>query len=302
MTLLQIYYAITIAEAGSMNKAAELLFTTQPTLTSAIKELERELGFAVFIRSGKGVELSSNGRDFIVYAKQVYQQYEILKEQFGNGEKRKQKFGISTQHYSFAIKAFTELVKNYDTREYEFSYRETNTKDVLNDVGILKSEIGILFISDFNSKVIEKKLRDYDLTFHPLVSSEACVFLSVNHPLADKKEITFAELEPYTCVAFEQGDGDSIFYAEEILAEKNYLRKIKVNDRGSVLNIIDALEAYTLCSGIVRDEVNGFKYKLVPFKAEEQQSVMQIGYVSKKNVKLSKIAEEYVKLLSFYAQ
>lgn len=225
-----------------------------------------------------------------------------MKEQFGDGEKRKQKFGISTQHYSFASKAFTELVKNYDTKEYEFAFRETNTKDVLNDVGILKSEIGILFISDFNSKIIERELKDYELVFHPLVSCEASVFLSVNRPLANKSEITFSDLEPYTCVAFEQGDSDPVYYAEEILAEKSYLRKIKVNDRGSVLNIVNELDAYTLCSGIVCDEFNGSQYKLIPFKGEQDQSIMQIGYISKKNANLSKIAEEYVNLLLYYAQ
>ncbi len=294
MTIQQLLYAITISNSSSMNKAAEKLFISQPTLTKSIKELETELGFPVFLRSGRGVELTLDGRDFIIYAKQVLQQYEILKDKFDTKSSRKKKFGISTQHYSFAIRAFTDLVKEYDTSEFEFAFRETNTKDVIDDVGNMKSEIGILFISDYNNRIIEKELRNNDLHFTNLIDCKACVYLSSNHPLANKKEITFEDLKPYPCISFEQRDSDSIFYAEEILAEKDYSRKIKVNDRGSALGIMKELNAYTLCSGIISDEINGKQFKMLPYKGDEENDLMHIGYVTKKNVPLSPIGEEYI--------
>ena len=294
MTIQQLLYAITIAEIGSMNRAAENLFITQPTLTKAIKELESELGFSVFVRSGKGMILTPEGREFIVYAKQVSQQYDILKDRFGNVGERKRRFGISTQHYLFAIKAFTEFVKDFDLEKYEFVFRETMTRDVIDDVGSMKSDIGILFISEYNRKVIEKKLRDNDLSFTHLIDCKACVYITKTHPLADAEELTMEDLAPYPCLTFEQGDGDSIYFAEEILAEKDYPRRIKVCDRGSGLNLMNELNGYTLCSGIICDDVNGQQYKMVRFKGDEDNTVMHIGYIRKNNIELGALAEGYI--------
>ncbi len=297
MTLQQLFYSITISESGSMNKAAESLFISQPTLTKSIKELESELGFSIFIRSGKGIELTNDGRDFIIYAKQVFQQYEILKDKFDSSNSRKKKFGISSQHYSFAVKAFTDLINKYDTSEYEFAFRETTTRDVIDDVGNMKSEIGILFFSDYNNKVIEKNLRDNDLEFNHLIDCNACVYLSKNHPLADRDEVSFEDLNPYPCISFEQRDADSIYYAEEILAEKDYHRMIKLSDRGSALGIINELDAYTLCSGIISDEINGTDYKMLPLTGDGADAVMHIGYITKRNITMSPIGEEYIDII-----
>ncbi|MBO7448924.1 MAG: LysR family transcriptional regulator [Clostridiales bacterium] len=294
MTIQQLFYAITITEVGSMNRAAENLFITQPTLTKAIKELENELGFSLFVRSGKGMLLTPEGREFIIYAKQVSQQYEVLKDRFIGTSKRKRRFGISTQHYSFAIKAFTEFVKDFDLEKYEFVFRETMTRDVIDDVGSMKSDIGILFISEYNRKVIEKKLRDNDLHFTPLIDCKACVYITKTHPLADHDEITMEDLAPYPCLTFEQGDGDPIYYAEEILAEKDYPRRIKVCDRGSGLNLMNELNGYTLCSGIICDDVNGQQYKMIRFKGDGDDAVMHIGYITKNNIELGSLTEGYI--------
>lgn len=294
MTIQQLIYAITITEVGSMNRAAENLFITQPTLTKAIKDLESELGFSLFVRSGKGMFLTPEGREFIIYARQVSQQYEVLKDHFLSSAARKRKFGISTQHYSFAIKAFTEFVKDFDLQKYEFAFRETMTRDVIDDVGSMKSDIGILFISEYNRKVIEKKLRDNDLQFTPLIDCKACVYITKTHPLADYDEVTMDDLAPYPCLTFEQGDGDPIYYAEEILAEKDYPRRIKVCDRGSGLNLMNELNGYTLCSGIICDDVNGQQYKMIRFKGEEDNAVMHIGYITKNNIELGSLAEGYI--------
>lgn len=294
MTIQQLFYAITITESGSMNRAAETLYITQPSLTKAIKELENELGFSIFVRSGKGMLLTPEGREFIIYAKQVSQQYEILKDRFIGSAERKRRFGISTQHYSFAIKAFTEFVKDFDLAKYEFAFRETMTRDVIDDVGSMKSDIGILFISEYNRKVIEKKLRDNDLHFTPLIDCKACVYITKTHPLADREEITMEDLVPYPCLTFEQGDGDPIYYAEEILAEKDYPRRIKVIDRGTGLNLMNELNGYTLCSGIICDDVNGQQYKMIRFKGDGDDAVMHIGYITKNNIELGSLAEGYI--------
>lgn len=302
MTLQQIHYALTISEVGSMNKAAEALFISQPSLTSAIRELEKDAGITIFIRTGRGVTPTKEGAEFLSYARQVYQQYELLQEKYGEQGSVKRKFGVSTQHYSFAVKAFVETVKKFDTRNYEFAIRETKTYDVIADTGSLKSDIGILYLSGGNRKVIEKMLQDNELEFHKLIDCDAFVYLWKNHPLAKEKSISFKQLEDYPCLSFEQGEKGSVYFAEEILSENQYARTIKACDRATMLNLMVGLNGYTLCSGIVCNELNGSDCVVVPFEADEenQNSTMEIGYITKKRSMLSEIGEIYISEVKKY--
>lgn len=302
MTLQQLHYAITIAECGSLNKAAEALYVAQPSLSSSMQELERELGIKIFHRSGRGVSLTQDGTEFLLYARQVYSQYESLLEKYGKSQNLKKKFGVSTQHYSFAVKAFVELVKSFDTSVYEFAIRETKTMDVISDVGNMKSEIGILYLSDFNRSAINKLLRANSLEFHHLINCNAYVYLWSGHPLAKEKSITFEQLKDYPCLSFEQGDSSSFYFAEEILSTNEYTRTIKACDRATMLNLMIGLNGYTLCSGIICEELNGDDYVAVPFCADsvDENSVMEIGYITKKNTSLSRIGELYIKEIKSY--
>ncbi len=301
MTLQQLKYAITIADAGSLNKASELLYVAQPSLTSAIQELEKEIGTSIFHRSGRGVTLTNDGVEFMLYARQIYSQYEMLTEKY-QSQSYKKKFGVSTQHYSFAVKAFVELVKGFDTSLYEFAIRETKTRDVISDVGNAKSEIGVLYLGDFNRAAIIKLLASYNLEFFPLTKCNTYVYLWSGHPLAKCKSITFDMLKDYPCLSFEQGDSDSFYLAEEILGTMEYPRTIKACDRATMLNLMVGLNGYTLCSGIVCQELNGDDYLAVPFDASSvaENSVMEIGYIIKKNSILSDIGKRYVQELKSY--
>ncbi len=302
MTLQQLHYAITVSETGSLNKAAEVLFVAQPSLTSAIKELERELGITIFNRSGRGMTLTSDGAEFLIYARQVYSQYDLLVEKYGKSNNRKKKFGVSTQHYSFAVKAFVEMVKTFDTSKYEFAIRESKTQQVIADVVTCKSEIGILYLSDFNRQVITKLLQTNNLEFHKLIDCKAYVYLWGKHPLAKEKSIHFDQLADYPCLSFEQGDNSSFYFAEEILSTNEYPRTIKATDRATMLNLMVGLGGYTLCSGIICEELNGTDYVAVPFEADElnPNSVMEIGYVVRKNSLLSRMGSLYIEELRRY--
>ena len=254
MTIQQLIYVITISEAGSLNKAAETLYISQPSLTSSMQELEKELGITIFNRSGRGVSLTNDGLEFMQYARHVVQQYDRLMEKYGNGEAVKKKFGVSTQHYSFAVKSFVEMVKQFNMDEYEFAIRETKTREVIDDVAVGRSEIGILYLSDFNRKAIEKILKSNSLEFHHLIDCDAYVYIWKNHPLAKKKVIRFDDLKDYPCLSFEQGAAGSFYFAEEILSTSEYPRTIKANDRATMLNLMVGLNGYTLCSGIICEE------------------------------------------------
>lgn len=304
MTIQQLHYAITIAEKGSFNKASEILYIAQPSLSSAIQELEKELGITIFYRSGRGVTLTNDGEEFLLHARQICQQYGQLLEKYGKGGAVKKKFGISTQHYSFAVKSFVEMVKQFDTKEYEFAIRETMTKDVIDDVSNFKSEIGIIYLSDFNRNAIEKILRSNNLEFHKLIECEAYVYLWKGHPLAEKPFIVFEDLAEYPCLSFEQGAGGSFYYAEEILSTSEYPMTIKATDRATMLNLMVGLNGYTLCSGIICEELNGSDYITVPFKADEDVtgSRMEIGYITKKNMVLSRMGELYIEEMKKYLE
>ncbi len=301
MTLQQLRYVITISETGSLNKAAELLYVAQPSLTGAVKELEKELGITIFHRSGRGVSLTNEGLEFITYARQVYYQYETLMGKYGKAGKRRKKFGVSAQHYSFAVKSFVETVKQFDAEKYDFAIRETTTKDVIDDVLTSKSEIGILYLSDFNRKAIEKILKRNELEFHPLTECDAYVYMWKGHPLADKESVGFDELADYPCLSFEQGAEASFYFAEEIFSTNEYPRTVKATDRATMLNLMVGLNGYTLCSGIICEELNGSDYIAVPLKTEDAaDGKMEIGYIVKKETVLSSVGELYIKELCKY--
>ncbi len=302
MTLQQLRYIIGVSETGSLNKAAEKLYVSQPSLTAAIKDVEREFNITIFNRSSKGISLTQDGKEFLQYSRQIYAQYENLLDKFGANAERKKKFSVSSQHYSFATKSFVELVNKFGTSDYEFAIYETKTLEVIENVSSQKSEIGILYLSDFNRKAITKVLNTNDLVFTKLISCSAYVYLWKEHPLATKKSISFDELKDYPCLSFDQGGNSSFYFAEEILTENEYPKTIKTNDRATNLNLMVGVNGYTLCSGIICEELNGSDFVAIPFKSDEENpnSIMEIGYILKKNTILSKIGEEYIAQLKGY--
>lgn len=304
MTLNQISYFLTITETKSLNRAAEQLYVSQPTLTSAMKELEKELGITLFYRNGRGVTLTNDGAEFLLYARQIYSQYETILEKYGKGGAHRKKFGVSTQHYSFAVKAFVDMAKEFDMSKYEFAIRETKTAEVISDVSTLRSEIGVLYLSDFNRKAMEKLLKSAGLSFYPLIDCQAYVYLWKDHPLAAEKSIRFCQLEGYPCLSFEQGDSSSFYFAEEILSTNEYAQVIRANDRATILNLMVGLNGYTLCSGIICEELNGNEYVAVPFgeDAQHPNSTMEIGYVVRENTIRSRMGELYIENLKRYLE
>ncbi len=304
LTLQQLHYAIVISETGSLNKAAEVLYVAQPSLSGAIRDLEEELHITIFHRSSRGVTLTNDGEEFMLYARQTYLQYENILDKYGELGRRKKKFGISTQHYSFAVKSFVEMVKQFNTAEYEFAIRETKTMEIIEDVSTLRSEIGILYLSDFNRNAIQKLLRSNDIEFHKLIDCEAYVYLWKGHPLAGNTFICMDELNEYPCLSFEQGGNSSFYFSEEILSTNEYPRIIKANDRATMLNLMVGLNGYTLCSGIICEELNGSDYTAVPFKIDSESSerLMEIGYIAKKNQILSDMGRLYIQETEKYLQ
>jgi DNA-binding transcriptional LysR family regulator len=297
MTLQQMKYAITIAECGSMNEAAHKLYITQPSLSSMIKELEKELGIVLFSRSNRGISITQEGEEFLGYARQIIEQYNLLQDRFVDSTAHRAKFSVSTQHYSFAVKAFIETAKAFGLDDYEFAIHETKTHDVLTHVRNMKSEIGILYLNDFNREALTKIFHEYALDFHPLFACDISVYLWKNHPLAGRDEISIEQLRPYPCLSFEQGDYNSFYFAEEVLSTYDYKRLIHASDRATLLNLMVGLNGYTLCSGIICEELNGDDYGAVKLASDEK---MTIGYLTRKRMMISELGQEYIANLASF--
>lgn len=291
MTLIQLKYAIAVAEGNSFNEVAKKLFISQPSLSAAIQSMEKEIGIEIFRRSQTGVVLTPDGEEFIGYARQVVEQYDLLDARYIVQTNVKKKFSVSMQHYSFAVKAFVEMVNHFGMDEYEFAVHETKTYDVIEDVKNFRSEIGILYLNDFNKKVLTKLFKENNLEFHHILNCGVYVYLWKGHPLAKEKEIMLEDLTEYPCLSFEQGYFNSFYFAEEVLSTYQYKRLIKANDRATMLNLMVGLNGYTLCSGIICEELNGSDYCAVKLKTDKK---MTIGYLSRKGHIISKIGKKYL--------
>ena len=298
MTLQQLKYALTIADCGSMNEAAKQLFISQPSLSETMKELETEIGLDIFLRSNRGIVITPEGEEFLGYARQVTEQFGLLQSKYID-KKVKEKFSVSTQHYTFAVKAFVETVKQIGMEQYEFAVHETTTISVIENVKNFKSEIGVLYENDFNEKVLNKMFKENGLEFVELFSCDTFVYLWSGHPLAKQDVITMEELDEYPCLSFDQGKNNSLSLAEEMKSTYEYKRLIKANDRATLLNLMIGLNAYTLCSGIICEDLNGNDYKAVPLKETEK---MRIGYIKRKGAKVSHIGELYIEELKKYKE
>jgi DNA-binding transcriptional LysR family regulator len=298
MTLQQLKYALTIADCGSMNEAAKQLFISQPSLSETMKELETEIGLDIFLRSNRGIVITPEGEEFLGYARQVTEQFGLLQSKYID-KKVKEKFSVSTQHYTFAVKAFVETVKQIGMEQYEFAVHETTTISVIENVKNFRSEIGVLYENDFNEKVLNKMFKENGLEFVELFSCDTFVYLWSGHPLAKQDVIAMEELDEYPCLSFDQGRNNSLYLAEEMKSTYEYKRLIKANDRATLLNLMIGLNAYTLCSGIICEDLNGDDYKAVPLKETEK---MRIGYIKRKGAKVSHIGELYIEELKKYKE
>ena len=297
MTLQQLKYVIAVANANSMNEAARQLYISQPSLSGSIRELEEEIGTELFWRTNRGIQITPEGLHFLGYARQVVEQFELLEDHYVYKREQKKKFGVSMQHYSFAVKAFVELVRQYGMDEYEFAVRETRTGEVIQDVREFRSELGILYLNDFNRKVLTKLFGESGLEFTPLFPCRIFVYLWRGNPLAEQKLITMEQLREYPCLSFEQGELNSFYFAEEVLSTSKYPRMIKANDRATMLNLMVGLNGYTLCSGILCEELNGTDYVAVPLDSRE---TMMIGYLSRKGMAISPLGKQYLEYLEAY--
>lgn len=297
MTLQQIKYIVTVAETGNITEAAKRLFISQPSLTNAVRELENEMQVTIFNRTNKGVVVTNEGDVFLSYARQILEQVGLLEEKYLNVKERRPRFSVSCQHYSFAVNAFVDVIKLFDANQYDFTLRETQTYEIIEDVSKLRSEIGILYVSSKNEEIIGKLLKQNDLEFQELFVAKTHVFICSKHPLAERESIALEELEEYPYLSFEQGEYNSFYFSEEILSTLDRKKNIKVRDRATLFNLVIGLNGYTVSSGVISRELNGENIIAKPLLVDEY---MRIGIIRQKNMPLSRYGVLYIEALQKY--
>lgn len=294
MKLQQLKYVNTVAETQSMNEAAKKLFVAQPSLSASIKELEKELKFKIFNRSNRGVEITREGAEFIAYAKHVIEQVEVLEKKFFEKDSHSVVLSVSGQHYAFAVQALIDYINENNFDAFDFSIRECKTIEVIEDVKNFRSGIGLLSTNNFNKKVMNRFFKKNRLTFTPLFTSKPHVFMNDKHPLAKKSILTMEDLESYPYFCYQQKNTDSLYFSEEILSTIEHKKRVKVDDRATIFNLLSGINGYTIASGMLCPELNGKNMVTIPLDVEEE---VTIGYIKVTNNNLNHKVREYVKKL-----
>lgn len=300
MNINQLRYVLETAGSSSMREASAKLYVSQPALSASIRELEEELGILIFERTNRGISLTEEGREFISYAKQAVGQYEILEDRYLSRDSGTERFSVSTQHYNFAIKAFTEVIRKLQPEQYMFSVHETKTKEVLDDVRSLKSEVGILSFSGSNEAVLKKLFRNYNLKFTPLMRRDPYVYVWKDHAFAGRKEISIEEIRQYPCVLFDQSSDSNFYLTEEAMADYSFGRMIKSDDRATSMELIAELGGFSIGSGMLSED-NAVLKGLAAVRLKEKDPIM-IGYITRKDSLLSRYGEAYIKELLCYRE
>ncbi len=297
MTLQQLIYVVTVADKGSMNKAAQELFLAQSSLSASIQNLEEEIQITLFARSNRGIRVTTEGEEFLGYARQIVNQYRLTEEKFVLKKQAKKNFSVSSQHYTFAVSAFIELAKQFGPDEYDFGIYECKTSEIIDNVRNMKSELGVVYLDDFNEEILGRIFLENGLEFTELFGCRTFAYLSSAHPLADRESLTLEDLEPYPCLSFEQGNSQAFYLAEEVFSMYHYRQSIKTSDRGTMLNLMTGLNGYTLCSGIICEDLNGSGYTVIPLQSDK---IMRVGYIHRKDSAISPLGQKYIEELIKY--
>lgn len=294
MRIQQLHYIIKIVETGSMNEAAKQLFITQPSLSNAVRDLEREMGIDIFNRNPKGITLTKDGVEFLSYARQVVEQTALLEERYKSKTTHRELFSVSSQHYAFVVNAFVSLLGEADMTQYELFLRETRTWEIIDDVKNFRSEIGVLFLNSYNRDVLTKMFDDNHLTYTSLFKAHPHIFVSKDNHLAKKKLIHLEDLEDFPYLSYDQGIHNSFYFSEEIMSQIPHKKSIVVSDRATLFNLLIGLDGYTIATGILNSKLNGDNIVSIPLDVED---MIDIVYIRHEKANLSKMGEKFIDYL-----
>ena len=280
MTFQQLTYVVEISKCGSINKAAQKLFLSQSGISTAVRELEEELGIQFFVRSNRGVEFTQEGKEFLSYAVSLLEQKQRIESLYGEARNSSApvRFSVSTQRYPFTEDAFLRMLRRTTDNRYVFSIREAGMDAVIDDVYDHRADIGVIFLTELTEKIIRRLLDARDLDFHEIAAVSPCIYVRKGHPLANRDEVTEEDLAGLPYVSFEHNQGVGTDYSEEyqLLSMKKPPRQISVNNRATMMNVLAATDAYTTGSGLLVEGITSQAVVTMPLAGK---TCIRIGWI-----------------------
>lgn len=293
MNLNKIYYAIEVSKTGSISKAAKNLYTSQPAISMAINDLEKELGFKIFQRSQSGTQTTSKGLEYLIKCQDLISKYKEIQRQYCSDNNDISELRISSQHFNFAVSAFMKLIEKYKDSPFKFYLKETTSLHAINHVENDYSDLSFIYINKSYREAIFNLFKEKSLTYVSIAKVIPHVFINKDHPLANKKLIKISDLYDYPMIIYEQDDTQIL--PEEFVNLPNHKQIIYTQDRGTTLGLISNTNSFNVGTGCLHPS-NGFSnIKTVKLENPENLS-MDIGYVYKSSKNLSKLCKEYLNL------
>jgi DNA-binding transcriptional LysR family regulator len=279
-----------------MNKAAQSLFVSQSALSSAILEVEKDLGFPIFRRSNRGISLTEDGRELVSQITPIVEQCRKLSRYYGRRKDADRvHLSVSAQRYPFCAKAFVCYLNSLGTLPMQLSLKETDMAAVIGDVATGLSDLGVIFISDRTENYIIRSLEEKNLVFEPLVTLHPHVFMRKDHPLSAETSITLDQLRPYPHVVFTQSESN-LNYAEEAVygSGVDFERMVYVSDRASIYNVMAHTDCVSTGSGVLPDGYADDRLIAIPLR---DACDMRLGYVHQRLHTLSDAEQHFIEIL-----
>ena len=293
MQLAQLRYLLATAETGSFRAAAAKLYVSQSSVSVAVRDLERECGVTVFERTARGVTLTAEGAELANYARNVVVQADIMEQRYAKAQRAgRGRFAVSSQHYSLVVDAFADLVASHVGEGCDLALRESHTDEIIRDVRERRSEVGVVYLSNYNERVMRRALDEAGLKFSSLYKAIPHAIVGAGHPLAGRERIALGDLAPFRRIEQEQGMEASSFFAEEPIAAAPSARCIAVSDNGTMATLLARSDAYALGTGAFRAEGD---VAAVPIETDE---VMDVGYIMPHDAQPSVLARTFLELLA----
>ena len=295
MNILHMKYALEVAKAGSLTKASKVLFVAPPNISRSVKELEADLGIEIFIRTTKGVKLTPEGEEFIAFAQRILSQIEAQEQFYKNELPKVQRFSISVPRACYISEAFAEFTKSLKKNTAEVFYRETNAKHTIQDVANDDYNLGVIRYAANYDRYFKEMLEGSGITYELIAEFTYALIMSREHPLADKDDLTLADLKEYIEITKADSYVPEMSFAAQ--GEKDIAsdvdRRIYIFERASGFDLLSTnTETFMWVSPTPQRILD--RYNLVLKKCSEDNRVYRDLLIYKKGYKLSQLDDIFM--------
>lgn len=295
VNILHMKYAVEVAKAGSLGRAAETLLTAAPNVSRAIKDLESDIGITIFERTAKGMELTLEGEEFINYAKGILNQIEEVEAYYKNGSTKKQKFSISVPRACYISEAFSQFSKTLSLESAEIFYKETNSQRTIRNMLEHDYKLGIIRYAENYDKYFKAMLEEKDFCYETVTEFSYLLIMSAENPLAKKETVTFNDLTDYIEIAHADPYVPSMPLSKVVKEElpDNINRRIFIFERASQFDLLsNNPETFMWVSPAPEKLLK--RYNLVQKKCIDNKKIYKDVLIYKNGYKLSQLDRQFI--------